>query len=329
MWEEIESEFADGALLLGNGASMAVSGRFGYGSLIEHANNHGLMNDDVKRLFHFFDTKDFELVLRLVWQATNINEALQIADTKTRNAYLHVRECLIKSVRDIHPQYQEVSTHMSKISSFVKKFKTVVSLNYDLILYWAIMYDHKVHNSPNHRIKDCFVNLQFYEDWRLLRKPYGRTQNATLVFYPHGNLALCRDRVEAETKITVVNDNEDLLNAVLRSWETGEKVPLFVSEGTAKQKVNSIKSSNYLNTVYREVFTSLKSKLVIYGWDIGEHDLHILDRIKHSEIKMVAISVYDKNQSYCNRVEQIIKDKLGTDIIIKFFDSQSPNCWNN
>lgn len=93
MWEEIESDFADGALLLGNGASIAVSGRFAYSSLMEHAKKHGLMDYNVKKLFSFFKTDDFELVLRLVWQSTNINLALQIEDDKTRDAYIHVRDC--------------------------------------------------------------------------------------------------------------------------------------------------------------------------------------------------------------------------------------------
>ncbi|ENR5391178.1 DUF4917 family protein [Providencia rettgeri] len=324
MWEEIESDFADGTLLLGNGASIAVSGRFAYSSLMEHAKEHGLMDYNVKKLFSFFKTDDFELVLRLVWQSTNINLALQIEDDKTRDTYIHVRDCLIKAVRNIHPEYKDVSDQLPKIYKFIKKFKTVLSLNYDLILYWAVMHGQSVNDM--HGVKDCFIFGEFDEDWRRFREPYLYENKTTLVFYPHGSLVLCRNIVESEFKIT---SSYHLLESILSEWGFEEVVPLFVSEGTVEQKIKSIKNSNYLNTIYREVLASISTKLVIYGWNIGEQDMHILDRVRHSVVKEVAISVYGGNQGYCNRVEQIIRDRLRSDIIIKFFDSQSPNCWNN
>lgn len=134
-WNAIAQDFVDGngALLIGNGASRAVDTRFEYISLFKHAKKK-LMTADVQKLFTFFKTKDFELVLRLVWQATNINQALGISDNKTRDAYLHIRDCLIEVVREIHPDYQEIAEQtISTIYSFIKQFHTVLSLNYDLI----------------------------------------------------------------------------------------------------------------------------------------------------------------------------------------------------
>ncbi len=54
-WDEIASDYS-GTLLLGNGASISIDDRFGYGSLIEYARKNGLLTEDVQQLFQFFHT---------------------------------------------------------------------------------------------------------------------------------------------------------------------------------------------------------------------------------------------------------------------------------
>lgn len=76
-WSDIKDEFNGGAILLGNGASIAIDDSFAYGSLKEHATDNGLLTDDIQSLFDFFHTDDFELILRIVWQATNVNKSLR------------------------------------------------------------------------------------------------------------------------------------------------------------------------------------------------------------------------------------------------------------
>ena len=102
-WSDIKDDYT-GDLLIGNGASIAVDSKFSYGSLKKHATENGLLTDDVQSIFDFFHTDDFELILRIVWQATNVNKSLDIEDEKTEKAYEHVRDCLIDAVRDIHPR---------------------------------------------------------------------------------------------------------------------------------------------------------------------------------------------------------------------------------
>lgn len=148
-----------------------------------------------------------------------------------------------------------------------------------------------------------------------------------MVFYPHGSLVLARNIVESEYKIT--GNGNDLLESILQTWQTEQYVPLFVSEGTWQQKVNSIHNSSYLNTIYREVLTSLSPDLVIYGWGLREQDLYILRRIAMSHVRRVAVSVYGNDQAYCNRVNHTIKQILGFQTQVEFFHSNSPGCWNN
>lgn len=324
-WSDISHRYS-GTLLLGNGASRAVSERFSYVSLANHAFESGLLVDDALRLFEFFGTSDFELILRLVWQASNVNRSLGIPDEKTHDAYVRVRDSLIRAVRNVHPDYHEIAEQIPLLYSFVKRFDTVVYLNYDLILYWVVMYGSDIYDGCS--LKDCFVNGVFYDDWRKLRNPICGNNSVTLAFYPHGSLVLARDLVEKELKLAA-GGGIGLLETILHSWRTERYVPLFVSEGTAQQKINSIKGSGYLSTVYRDVLTSLSSDLVIYGWGLWGQDVYILNRMARSKIRRVAISVYDNDQAYCNRVHQLVIKKLGWNVEIEFFHSDSQGCWNN
>ena len=321
-WMQIAPHYHRDTILLGNGASIAVSPDLDYGSLLAYALRAGLLTDDVNQLFQFFRTSDFELILRLVWQASNVNRSLQIPDNRTHQAYLRVRECLIQAVRDVHPEYEQVSDQLPNMYQFLKRFDTVLSLNYDLLVYWTMTYGLDIRDG--HLFEDCFRGNRMFDDaWWRFRDPLFERTN-TLVFYPHGSLALCRNVVEQEFKIH--NAGEGLLEAILEQWRSEQVVPLFVSEGTMQQKVSSIQNSYYLSTVYREVLTSRRSTLTLLGWGLGEHDRHILKRMRGTGIQRVAVSVYRGNQVYCNYAYQVIQDDLGP-VPVDFFDSESPGCW--
>jgi len=320
-WAEIAQNYQRGTILLGNGASMAVSRSFGYGSLLEHAQHEGLLEGDVGRLFEFFETTDFELILRVVWQASNVNKSLAIADEGTHQAYVRVRDCLIQAVRNVHPEHHEITEYLPHMYEFLRGFDTVLSLNYDLLVYWTVMYGLGVQDG--HLFKDCFINGEFDDDWGRFRKVFREKVN-TLVFYPHGSLALCRNNVEQEFKIH--SAGAGLLESILQEWRSERFVPLFVSEGTMKQKIASIQNSYYLSTVYREVLTSPRQTLTLFGWGLGEHDRHLLKRMRGTGIQRVAVSVFRGDQPYCNMAYQVIQDDLGP-VEVEFFDSESPGCW--
>jgi hypothetical protein len=320
-WAEISNNYRRGTILLGNGASIAIAPTFAYGSLLTHARENELLDGDVQRLFDFFETSDFELVLRLVWQASNVNRSLEIPDERTHQAYVRVRDSLIQAVRSVHPEYEQVTQHLPNMYQYLKGFDTVLSLNYDLLIYWTMAHGFNV--DDGHKFKDCFRDSSFDDDWRRFRSLYGEREN-TLVFYPHGSLALSRNNVEEEFKIHAAGYG--LLEAILRQWRSERVVPLFVSEGTAGQKINSIRSSYYLSTVYREVLTSPRRSLTLFGWGLGEHDRHLLKRMRGSGIQRVAVSVFRGSQAYCNTAHQIIQDDLG-EVEVDFFDSESPGCW--
>ncbi|MFT9383083.1 MAG: DUF4917 family protein [Acetobacter orientalis] len=325
-WLDIATRYNGGKLVLGNGASMAISQSFGYQSLLEQSSQDASLLEDVRRLFDFFKTTDFELILRLVWQASNVNRALSIPDERTHQAYINVREALITAVGRVHPNYEAVSPYIPRMYQFLKGFDTVLSLNYDLLVYWTMTYGLDI--IDGHRFKDCFTrDGTFDDDWKRYRRCMrhnGETSN-TLVFYPHGSLALCRDTVGREKKIH--SDDAGLLAAIVENWRTEKCVPLFVSEGTAEQKIASIQKSYYLSTIYREVLPQTHSNLTLYGWGLGDQDRHLLRRMRSRLFfQRVSVSVFRRDQDYCYRAYRAIKHDLG-DVLIEFFDSESPGCW--
>ncbi len=102
-------------------------------------------------------------------------------------------------------------------------------------------------------------------------------------------------------------------------------------------------NSPVYDEVLSSIFLSLSSKnnLVIYGWALGEHDIHILKRIlcgrhhprqANKPNNKIAISLYKPTQDDCFRIEQTIKKILNVselNLELYFFDSASSGCWNN
>lgn len=320
-WNDIKDRFTHG-LLLGNGASVAVHRGFAYPSLYEAAQANGHLNDHVAGVFDAFGVTDFELVLRRLWQAKVVNEKLGIEAGRVEESYALVRNALISTVHDVHISHEEARPHLEPIFGFMSGFETVVSLNYDLLVYWAVM---QSKDQFGGQFKDCFLNGEFVDEWEEWRRPWN-ADRTTLVFYPHGSLALVRGLDDQERKLAA-RANQDLLSRIVEVWESGKRVPLFVCEGTAEQKMRSIGGSAYLQRVYSEVLPVVGESLVIYGWGMGEQEKHILQRLKHAKCKRVAVSVYERNPETVRNAEHRLQE-VGIEEVV-FFDSASPGCWNN
>ncbi len=269
-WKDIEHRYTH-KLLLGNGASIAVCETFRYHSLYEEARSSGRIHTKLHSLFKEFNTTDFEHILRLLLITKRINGLVGIRDNHTSRLYRSLRDALIGTIIGIHPKHEDVKDFLLPIARFMKRFDTVLSLNYDLLVYWAML---RGNDSYGRWFKDGFVNdRRFQSDYGFLREPREAT-GATLVFYPHGNLILATDFWGDEMKLSR-EEERFLLDTILHEWKQGDYAPLFVSEGNSEDKLRAIRQSKYLDTVYHDELGGGSESLVIYGWSIRDEDEHV------------------------------------------------------
>lgn len=78
--------------------------------------------------------------------------------------------------------------------------------------------------------------------------------------------------------------------------------------------------------LYWGVLTSERQSLTLFHWGIGEHDRHLLQRMRNTGVQRIAVSVFGHNQVYCNYAYQTVHDDLGH-VPVDFFDCLSPGCW--
>jgi len=323
-WSDISRRYTH-YLILGNGASIAFDARFRYTSLVDQAKIYGFITNRIKRLFNVFGTDDFEAILRHVSDARLVNQELGVQDKKTSAAQGIVRQALIQAIHHTHPPHTEVASKFPDFSTFIAHFHTIVSLNYDLLLYWAHMFANE--DQTDVRFKDCFPNGRFREDWRSLRKPIKPSKRSVLVFYPHGNLVLAADDSGHERKI-VVDSSLGLLSEIVAKWQNSGWRPLFVSEGSSQSKLATIYQSRYLTTVLEDVLPDASPSVAVFGWSFRNEDDHILDALLTAQPRRVAVSVLSSKpcwRAFRDRVRSKIKEHSARGHIpeIEFFDTLS------
>lgn len=333
-WEKIKPDFHHN-LLLGNGASVAVTRSFDYKSLYLKALNDEIIGSNLQQLFTRFKTRNFEVVLKLLSDTRKVNGILEIDEEETAKAYKQIRSALVETIRGVHPQYPDVQNYLGRIADFMLGFETVISLNYDLIVYWAMLLGNKLKKGRN-RFKDCFVRDVFgdlvfenaFDDYLML--PHEDLGKATLIFHPHGNLVLATEPLGSETKLSK-SLADCLLDTILAKWQLGNYTPLFVSEGKSRDKIHAIEKSNYLTNVYNRVLATVEESLIIYGWSFGDQDEHIIKALDRGRLKRIAISVYTGASDFTDKCEEVLKKIKKTrhlkDCEIFFFEHDCEGCW--
>jgi hypothetical protein len=171
-WADLAGSFPD-TLILGNGASIAIDSCFQYSSLLEQAEDASLITAEVRSIFDYLETQDFELVMRMIRHAYHVNQALRVDEASTTKAYQDIRTALVVSVRNVHPVYESVTRYLPAMHEFMRRFDTVLSLNYDLLVYWAMMEGNRTNGTW---FKDCFVKGIFDDDWTRFRDPMAKPQ---------------------------------------------------------------------------------------------------------------------------------------------------------
>ena len=334
-WVDIKDEFQQATLILGNGFSIGIYDKFKYDSLWDEAKkepNCGetrkYLTKDLCSLADKLETgTNFELLLRQLYTAKIVNEKFELETKKIEKNYVALRTALIDTIKEIHCEHSEVIDDLSKRIDFLKQFKTVFSLSYDLLVYWIINLNNRKEQAEQ-TIKDCFDKECFcYDDWKKYREPYTNQKTRTLVFYPHGALHLLQTANGVVKKIKSER-SPTLLQSIEDAWldDEDKKHPLFVAEGDHNEKLRAIQSNVYLNTVYEQILPKSINddhKLVIFGWAMSDLDKHLIKKITSSKPKEIAIGIHhqiENKEGEIKRIKEHFWKPEKEEANIKFFE---------
>lgn len=296
-------------LLMGNGFSMAFDNTiFSYNALsdfIEQSNNEVL-----KKLFGVVNTKNFEHIMQqldnfieiaaLFSKDQELIEKIQVASDTLKSS-------LIEAVKELHPEHvfkipeHECIQCFRFLHKFIGNGGSIFTANYDLLLYWVLM-----RNNSQFAVDGFGREAENPDEIMLGEEPefsellWGKYRSSQTIFYLHGALPLFDDGVDI---VKEEYDNQNFLLEKIKGRMERKDYPIFVTAGTAREKLNHIVHNKYLLFCY-EALCNIKGSLITFGFNFGDFDSHIIDAInkaalygKRSGDKLLSvyIGVYSEN----------------------------------
>lgn len=311
--QDIEADFADSAVLLGNGFSININQKFSYEDLFKYAD----LSPECRNLFNAARAgANFEQTLRGLDLAYAMAEPLGVESERFLDAASEIRHGLIKAVRDRHCEKSEYSDQQwATIRRHLLAFRRIYTTNYDLLLYWALLNAGTAqYGFTDMFMKDAHQTLRF--DPSMLTDGTG-DQDSTLL-YLHGSLLLIRDLFTDEVR-KVASAGQTLLESISSEWAKEGQAVHFVAEGDENSKVHVIESSKYLNFCL-ESFREDRDPLVVLGQGLRAPDTHIAQALiagRDLTNPRVAVGVYPRD---CTALEIArLRELLGQNAVL--FDS--------
>ncbi len=316
-------------VLLGNGFSRACKNDiFAYGALFERA-EFGALSLHVRAAFDGLATRDFEYVMRPLRHAGQLIRVYE-PTAATLAAALEadangLREVLVGAIAGSHPDHpNEIPTATyAACKRFLSNFDRIATLNYDLLLYWALM---QSEIEPQVRCDDGFRKPERDADYVTWEPENTYDQN---VYYLHGALHLFDSGTEIQ-KYTWVNTGIRLIDQIRSALERNA-FPLFVAEGESGEKLTRIRHSAYLSKAERSVL-NLGGTMFVYGHSLGDNDRHILEAIIKSKVDRIYISIYgdpnsEPNRNIMSRGKGLEAAAAYKSLSVGFYDAASAHAW--
>lgn len=325
-FKEVIKKAKNPRILLGNGFSMAFDKkRFSFTSLLDSAVKAKIIkrNDFVYKVFEKLETADFESVMKILDDSQKIVEVYKGEEAlveKIKKDSSQLKSYLVTIITNNHP---EVCTEIPEDNKkacveFLKPFKDIYTLNYDLLLYWATMYDNSQEFTDGFGENDESI----HEDYVVYKNRHGMK-----VHYLHGGLHIF-DAGSEIIKKTYSKTNVRLVDQIKENLDRNI-YPIFISEGDSKQKLTKILHNSYLNHCYKSLRT-IGGDLIILGTQLKRNDNHILDALIENKVKNIYIGVSDiESVSHIkSRIELYNQGK--TEVkkkILHYYDYKTVNIW--
>lgn len=318
-------------VLLGNGFSRACRDDiFSYSTLFDQANFNAL-SPAAEEAFRTLGTTAFEIVMRALRNAATLVQlyAPEEADLsqRFRRDAEGLREVLVRAIAENHPDRPGTipAPAYSACRAFLANFHSIYTLNYDLLLYWALMQEEI---EPSVLFDDGFrtpdEGAADYVTWDVEKTD---RQN---IFYLHGALHIFDGGHEIQ-KYTWVNTGIPLIEQI-RSALEADLYPLFVAEGDSNQKLERIRHSDFLFRAYRS-FSKIGGALFVHGHSMGPSDEHIVRLIEKNAVSHLYVGLHGDPESESNRrikgraEEAARRRPVRRPLEISYYDAASAHVW--
>jgi hypothetical protein len=318
-------------VLLGNGFSRACKDDiFSYGALYKKADFKNL-SPSAREAFHALGTADFEIVIKALRQTAllarvYVQDRPDLLGTLVRDAN-GLRDLLVSTIAQNHPaRPQDIAPERYQACrTFLDKFKCVYTLNYDLLLYWALMQD-ELPPMESLDFQDGFRKPEADADYVTWDTANSYMQT---IHYMHGALHIF-DAGSQLQKYTWCNTQVALIDQIKAALDVNQ-FPLFVAEDTDAAKMERIMHSAYLGKS-KSSFEKIGHDLFVFGFAFGESDEHILRLIGANKVKQLFVSLYgnpesDANKKIIERVESIKSRRTRQKLETYYFDAMSAHVW--
>lgn len=321
-------------VLLGNGFSRACrNDLFAYDALFAQAQK--ALSPRAKKAFFALKTTDFEAVMRGLKVAVDLVQVYapaspQLAKRLSDDAD-KLRDVLAQAIASSHPDRPNniTDTEFASCRAFLSHFDNIYTLNYDLLLYWALMHSDSddltiVCNDGFHKPEDG------PEDYVVWEVGDAGSQN---VFYLHGALHVFDAGAEIQ-KYTWCNTGIALVDQI-RAALGQNRYPIYVTEGTSESKMRRIQHSAFLSRALRS-FAHISGSLFVYGHSLSSSDEHVLRLIERGSVKALYVSIYGDPKSKDNRriiarAQAFMDGRLHSGrrnkLEVAFFDAASTRVW--
>ncbi|WP_404482035.1 DUF4917 family protein [Novosphingobium sp. BL-52-GroH] len=333
----VSAEHTRRHLLLGNGFSIALKPDiFSYGSLFDNADFDAA--PDVPELFRELGTNDFEVVIRHLQDTATVVKVyrprLQKLIAKLLSDAEAIKDALVSAVARRHPSrpYDVTGEQYSACRTFLHNFNHIFTLNYDVLLYWALM--HTDVDDLNFGADDGFRHPEDdpNQPWVTWQQGSSATVN-----YLHGALHLFDTGSEIR-KYTWSKTDVPIVDQIRQALDRNS-FPIFVAEGSSDIKLSRIMHSAYLHKATRSLESCCKGKnaIFIYGHSLADNDDHILRYIASGTAPDLFVSLYgdpnsDSNQMIIGRANGLAERRAvltegRKSLTIRFFDAASAQVW--
>lgn len=318
--------------MLGNGFSVACRpDSFAYGRLIDEA-EFSDMNIDADVLFAREGTADFERVIEALRRAARIVELYgdghpELCESIRADSD-RIKQVLAETLAKKHPDHVfDISDgEYSSARRFLSNFGHVFTVNYDLLLYWALL---NVELPPKFSSDDGFRADPENPDaeWVAWDHLFAFSQN---IYHLHGGLHLfdggsvLKKLTWSRTGVPLIDQIREALDAAL--------YPLVVTEGSSDEKLDKILHHSYLARGLKSL-SACKGTLFIYGHSLATNDRHVLDAIIRGKFVQIYVSLYGDPDSRSNRAIQKRALALSEGrsekkpLAVGFFDAESAMVW--